>query len=223
MEKKKFKISKLILIIFAIILLAILVYTARNFVIISKLQNIFAQYADADNYHIKIAYDNEEDAHIEMNYYRKNDKKAYFVENVNANGDVTKLLTYDNGKRVDFFSDSVEGKSAYLGKGNSPNLAIDNGIVTENLLQKIFSCMFARIKSIQYNDRDCYEIKNFVTANYLYDENEVSISIIDKETALELARKIEGSEMQFEERLTEIDNVDDAIFIEPNIGDYDIK
>ena len=223
MEKKKFGIGKIILIIFAIILLGILIHTIRNFIIISKLQNTFKQYANVDNYHIKIAYDSEEFGHTETNFYRKGDKKAFFIENTNLSGDVTRMLTYDNGKRVDFFSDSVVEKDAYLGKGASPNFGIDNGIMTDSFMQKLFCCLVARIRSIQYNGKDCYEIKNFITANYLYDENEVSLSIIDKDTALEMARKWDGTRLQPEERLTEINTVDDSVFVEPNIAEYDIK
>ncbi|MBQ9314255.1 MAG: hypothetical protein IJ220_04530 [Clostridia bacterium] len=223
MEKKKFIIGKIILIILAIIILGILIHTTRNYIIISKLQDTFKQYANVDNYHIKIAYDNEQVGHVETNYYRKDNKKAYFIENTNLSGDITKMLTFDNGKRVDFFSDSIEGKNAYLGKGASPDFAIDNGIMVDSFIQKLFCCFVARIRSMEYNGKDCYEIKNFLTANYLYDENEVSMSIIDKETALEIARKWDGTRLQLEERLTEINTVDDSVFIEPNIAEYDIK
>ena len=142
MEKKKFGIGKIILIILAIVILGVLIHTIRNFIIISKLQDTFEQYANVDNYHIKIAYDNEQVGHVETNFYLKGDKKAYFIENTNFSGETTRMLTYDNGKRVDFFSDSIEGKNAYLGKGASPNFAIDNGIITDSFLQKIvpFRC-----------------------------------------------------------------------------------
>ena len=55
-----------------------------------------------DNYHIKISYDNEQAGHVETNFYRKDNKKAYFIEITNFSGDITRMLTYDSGKRVDF-------------------------------------------------------------------------------------------------------------------------
>lgn len=166
MEKKKFRIGKIILIILAIVILGIVIHTMRNFIIVSKLQNTLKQYADVDNYHIKISYDNEQAGHVETNFYRKGNKKAYFIEIINFSGDTTKMLTYDNGKRVDFFSDSLEGKNAYLGKGASPDFAITNGTETENLFQKLFACLLARIKSIEYNGKSCYEITNFIWQGY---------------------------------------------------------
>ena len=133
---------------------------------------------------------------------------------------MVKLLTYDSGKRVDFFTETIEEKNAFLGIESSPNMGIDNGIMTDNFGQKLLSCFLAKIRSIKYNERDCYEITNFMSANYLYDD-ETTVSIIDKETALELSRKWNAN--RTEERLTEINNVDDSVFVEPNIAEYDIK
>lgn len=220
MEKKKFKIGKIILIILAIVIFGILIHTIRNIIIISKLQNTFKQYADIDNYHIKVAYDDESSGHTETNYYRKGEKRAFFIVNTNLSGEVVKLLTYDSGKRVDFFTETIEEKNAFLGIESSPNMGIDNGIMTDNFGQKLLSCFLAKIRSVKYNERDCYEITNFMSANYLYDD-ETTVSIIDKETALELSRKWNAN--RTEERLTEINNVDDSVFVEPNIAEYDIK
>lgn len=221
MEKKKFRIDKIILIILAIAILGILIHTIRNFIIISKLQDTFKQYADVDNYHIKISYDNEQAGHVETNFYRKGSKKAYFIEITNFSGDITRMLTYDSGKRVDFFSDSAEGKNTYLGKDASPDFAITNGTETGSFSQKLLACLLARIKSIEYNGKSCYEITNFISLDYMYEG--VSVSIVDKETALELARKWDATKAQLEERLTEINNVEDSVFVEPNIAEYDIK
>ena len=60
-----------------------------------------------------------------------------------------------------------------------------------------------------------------MSANLLYDDNETTVSIVDKETALELSRKWNAN--RTEERLTEINNVDDSVFVEPNIAEYEIK
>ena len=221
MEKKKIRIGKIILIILAIVILGVLIHTIRNFIIISKLQDTFKQYADVDNYHIKTVYDDENTGHTETNYYRKGDKKAFFIENVNLSGEVARLLTYDSGKRVDFFTETIDEKNAFLGTASSPKFAIDNGIMTDNLVQKILSCFLAKVRSVKYTERDCYEITNFMSANLLYDDNETTVSIVDKETALELSRKWNAN--RTEERLTEINNVDDSVFVEPNIAEYEIK
>ena len=220
MEKKKFGIGKIFLIILAIVILGILTHTIRNFIIISELQDTFKQYADVDNYHIKVAYDSEETGHTETNFYRKEDKKAFFIENVNLSGEVVRLLTYDSGKRVDFFTETIDEKNAFLGTASSPKFSIDNGIMTDSLGQKLLCCFLARIRSIKYNERDCYEITNFMSVSFLYDD-ETTVSIIDKESALELSRKWSAS--RTEERLTEINTVDDSVFIEPNIAEYEIK
>lgn len=223
MDNKKMKASTIVLficlVIFLIAIIGMLIHTIRNYNIIIDLQNKVSSYSSATNYHIKTSYDSEDVGHVETDFYRKNDKRAFFTVNTNSSGEVNKMLTYDNGKRVDFFAETPEKKIAQIGSAVSPNFVISNGLETDSNFRTFILSFFANIRSVKYDDKDCYMIRNFMSADLLYDADTTSVSYIEKETGLELSRTFDG---KTEQKIVEFDNVDDAIFVEPNIGEYDI-
>lgn len=224
MEKEKMKLSKKILIVLLVIVLivvlGILFHMIRNYIIISHLQKNFEPYAEATNYHTKTSYDTEEMGHVEIDSYRKDEKKALFIVTTNTSGEVSKLLTYDNGKRVDFFSETPEEKNAQLGISSFPNLPISNGLESENGFQTFLACFLAKIEASEHEGRECYVIQNFFTNNQLYDVDGDNVSFVDKETGLEFMKKTGG---RVEQKMAEINTVDDSIFVEPNIGEYELR
>ncbi|MBQ9314491.1 MAG: hypothetical protein IJ220_05805 [Clostridia bacterium] len=219
MEEKKTikKVLIIILIVLVIGILGILFHMVRNFIIISNLQRTVKQYEEITNYHIKTSYDDEA-GHNEFDFYRKEDKRAFLIVNTNQSGEVIKLLTYDNGKRVDFFSETPSTKTAQLDVGGSPNFAVTNGLETDSAWDTFLACFLARVKKSEYEGKECFIIKNFLSGSFLYDIEEDCIAYVDKETGLQFLRE-DGKTTKYE---YEFGNVDDSIFIEPNIGEYDL-
>ena len=86
-------------------------------------------------------------------------------------------------------------------------------------MQTFLLSSIAVIKNTKYNDIKCYTIDNFLSPNILIG-NEVNTYTIDKETGLVMKTNMNNI---VSERNYEFDNVDDSIFVEPNIGEYRIK
>lgn len=95
----------------------------------------------------------------------------------------------------------------------------------------VYSAM-SRIKSVKYNDKDCYSINSKMSLESAYDVdkkqeiicmiiNDTSREIyIDKDTGL-LVKRITSVETV--EKEYEFNNVDDSVFVEPDISQYELK
>lgn len=221
MEKRKgiSLVLKIVIAVVLVVVVGIVIHVCRNYIIISNLRKNFSEYANTTNYHTKISYD-DEFGHTDMDYYRKDDKKALFVINTNASGEVAKMLTYDNGKRVDSFYETPSAKTAQLNSGVSPESPLSNGIDAPlKGFDEIMNYLRTKISVSEMNGKECFIIEGYISSNRLYDEGSNNISFIDKETGIEFLRKING---KVEEIQTEVGNVDDSIFMEPNIGEYEL-
>lgn len=80
------------------------------------------------------------------------------------------------------------------------------------------SCITSNIKSVNYNGKDCYIIKGFMSSTSLISEG--AKIYIDKETGL-LVKTTEAGIVS--EREYEFDKVEDNIFKEPDISQYTLK
>lgn len=215
MNKKK--IFEIIGIVLMIIILMFLIHTIRNYIIITDLQNKVSQYLNNTNYGIKSVSTENDGTVINMEYYKKENKEALFLER-NLNGEIAKILVYNNGARIDTFFDTPEGKIAQLDSGNMMAVNIYNFTETDNKWQTFLGSIMANVKSTDYNGKECYIIKGFLSINSLGFEG--LTTYIDKETGL-FVKTIEGEKIT--ERSYIFDNIDDSIFIEPDIGQYTLK
>lgn len=215
MNKKK--ILKIIGIVLLIVIVIFLIHTIRNYLIITDLQNKVSQYQNSKNYAIKSVATESNGTTIDLQYYRKDEKEALFLER-NANGDVSKISVYNNGERIDMFWENKENKIAQLGSGAIMSVNIYNLTETDNKWQTILGSIMANIKSADYNGKECYVIKGFLSTYSL--NFEAGETYIDKETGL-FVKTIEGERTT--ERSYTFDNVEDNIFIEPDIGQYTLK
>lgn len=223
MEKEKNKVLKIVLkTVLAVVLITIIgiiIYMVRNYIIISNLQRIFSQYDNVTNYHTKTSYE-DENGHTEIDYYRKDDKKALFIVNTNASGETTKMSTYDNGKRVDFFTETSDKKVAMLDSANSPDVVLSNGIDGSlEGFEQLLNYLRTHISVTEVSGRETFIVEGYMSDNMLYNDDGKCVSFIDKETGLEFMRKIDG---RVEEKVAEFDSVDDSVFVEPNIGEYEL-
>ena len=87
----------------------------------------------------------------------------------------------------------------------------------DNLLNLFYLALITPIKTIEYNGKECYFL----------DSAELRHSYIEKETGL-ILKAIDGQSENNDKGITEeyeysFNNVDDSIFVEPNISEYEIK
>lgn len=215
MEKKK--IFKIILIILLAVIVMFLIHTVRNYIIITDLQDKISKYSDGTNYHIKSTSTTKEGARVEMEYYKKDNKQVVFMER-DLNEENLKMSMYDNGERIDIFYENADGKSCDINaQTSSMQINLYNFLENDTKWQTFISSAMARVKSIQYNGKKCYAIKEFLSTTSLTSED--SEIIIDKETGLFL-KSTETDDIV--EREYEFNNVDDSIFAEPDISQYKV-
>ena len=211
------KILKIIGIIVGILIILLLVHTIRNYIIITDLQDKFSQYSDSSNYYIKSIATEDNGTIITMEYYSKDNKQVVFLER-NINGETSKISMYDDGEKTDTFWDNKENKIVQLDSETMIEINIYNRLETDNNWQTYLGSIFASVKSTNYNGKECYIIKGFLSSNLLnFESAEI---YVEKDTGL-FVKAIEGSTTT--EREYEFDNVEDTVFSEPDISQYTIK
>lgn len=215
MSKKK--ILKIIGIILLLVIVIFLIHTIRNYIIITDLQNKIAKYAGSTNYYTKSVATENEGTVVTIEYYKKDNREVIFLER-NLNGEISRMSMYNNGERTDTFWDNEENKIAQLDSGTIMGVNIYNFTETDNKWQAFLESIFANVKSTNYNGKECYIIKGFLSSFSLTSED--AETYIEKDTGLYLKR-IDGNRTT--ERTYEFDKVDDSIFVEPDISQYTLK
>lgn len=214
MDKKK--ILKIILIIITIIFIIFLIRTVRNYIIITDLQNKISAYANSNNHNIKIITTENNGTVMKVDYYKKDNKKVVFLER-EMNGEKTKLSIYDTGDVHHTFTDTKDVKKVSL-NGGFIEVQLYNGAETENIGQTILSSIIADIKSVKENGKEYYQLKHTVSPYSMSFEGETVL--VDKDTGLMYKNTNNNSTST---REYEFNNVDDLIFIEPDISEYELQ
>ena len=160
------KVLKILGIIVVILIILLLIYTIRNYVIIRNLQNKFSQYSNSSNYYIKSVSTEKDGTIVTTEYYQKDNKQALFLGK-NLNGELSKISMYNNGERTDIFWENEENKTAQLDSGTTISMDIYNYLETDNNWQTFLGSFTSRIKSTNYNGKDCYLIKGFMSSTAL--------------------------------------------------------
>ena len=210
------KILMVLGIIIAILVMIVLVHTIRNYMIITDLQNKISQYVNSTNYYIK-SIATVKDGTITMEYYRKDNNQVVFLER-NLNDTINKIAIYNDGEKTDTFTQTPDTKIAQLNSGTMMSINIYNHLETENNWQTFLGSMLTSVKSTNYNGKDCYIIKGFMSLTSLSFEG--AETYIEKDTGL-FIKDVEGETIT--EKEYEFDNVDDSIFVEPDISQYKIQ
>ena len=218
MEKKKIKkVLKIILIIIAILIILFLIHTIRNFIIVLQLQTKISQFTDVTNYHIKTITNEESGIIVTVNYYKKDNKQAYFLER-NKDNEIIKMFVYSNGEKTHMYTETPEYKTANLNVGNFTGVEIVNSLYNRNTWQTILSSMMANIKTVKLNEKDCYEINNF-PSEVLWLGLGKNVIYIEKDTGLMIRN---DTDSLIVENMYEFNTVNDEIFIEPDISQYQV-
>ena len=218
-EKRKYgkKVFKIIGIILLVVIAMILIHTIRNYIIITKLQNNIARYSNSDNYYVHVKTIESSGTKLDIKYYRKGNKQANFIEK-DDNGKVVKLNVYNNGERTDMFIDNGSKKTVKLNSAELVPMNIYNYVETSNQAEKFLLSFISNIKLTNYNEKNCYVVKTSYSSLTLKGKN--SEYYIDKDTGLcvKTSEKETNSEREYE-----FDNVEDSIFVEPDIGQFKIQ
>lgn len=209
---------KIVGIILVIIIILIFIHTMRNYTIIKKLQENFNEYKSSNNFNILSEAKESDNTTVTMDYYQKDNKKVIFIER-ETNGEKIKLSMYNNGERVDMFTDGNNEKTCNLGVDtDSIQVKLVNYLETDNNWQTFLGCILAKISKETYNQKECYVIKNFTTPGFLYSSDKDEV-YLEKDTGLYVKSIMGGIETK---REYNFNNVNDSIFVEPDIGQYKI-
>lgn len=211
------KILKIIGIILIILLVLTLIHTIRNYIIIRNLQNKISKYSNSTNYFVKSESTKNDGTKIIMKYYQKDNKQAVFLEKTSNENEI-KISRYNNGERVDTFTETKDSKVAQLDTSTLISVNIYNQLETDNKWQTFIGSIISNIRSEKCNDKECYVIKGFTsTTSLTFEETKI---YIDKDTGL-LVKVIEDETIS--NREYEFNNVEDTIFVEPDISQYTLK
>ena len=219
MNKKKIIITILFIIIIAI--LAFLSFTIRKMITLKSLNQKVSQFLNRNEHYEKIITDSGTTSTV-AEYYCKNDNAVLFLNTtIKSTGETRKLTNYYKGEKVNSYIESGEDKIALLNTYGVPTkITIRQIDVGTNLWELFLMSLATSIRSEEYNGKDCYVISL----------GKSSKSYIDKETGLTM-KSIEGIAVdengneivQTMEYYYEFDNVDNNIFIEPDISQYTIQ
>ena len=219
MNKRKILIT--ILLIAIISILAFLAFTIREMITLKNLNIKVAQFVNNNEHYEKIINDSGNTTTI-TEYYCKGDNAVLFLNTtLKDTGETRKLTNYFKGDKVNSYIESGEDKIALLNTNGIPSKVMIRQVDAGNNLWELFLISLATsIRSEECNGKDCYVLSL----------GENSKTYIDKETGLTL-KAIEGTvvdengneSVQTMQYHYEFDNVDDNIFVEPDISKYKIQ
>ena len=216
MEKKK--VIKIVLLVVFIILAIFLGIIIRRMIIISDISNKVSKYKDNNNHYEKIVTDYNGESKTTSEYYCKDENAVMIVETTTKQTNETKKLTqYFKGETSNSYFDVGTTKLAVLNSNGVPSKIEIMGIDYNNSFWNLFYlALITPIKTVEYNGKECY----------LLDSAELRHSYIEKDTGLTLKAKDgnnENAPSSTSEYEYNFDNVDDSIFVEPDISQYTIQ
>lgn len=221
MEKKKMKLWKKILIVVGVIFAIFVIHTVRNMIILRGLETEVAKYVDSKNLYEKIINNTIQTTTV-TEYYCKDDKAILnLTTTIKETGEVRKLTNYFDGEKTNTYIDTNGEKIALLNSNGIPSkIMIISMNFDDNLWYLLQVSATSFIKSEKYNGKQCYSINgSFLDETY-----------IEKETGL-MVRSIQGTSQDENgnksdivvEYYYEFNNVNDSVFVEPDLTEYKIQ
>lgn len=219
MKKQKKKIILIIMILIILFIVLGLIHTIRNFIIINNLQKNIEAYVSKNEFYIKTSEINNDNMNTTFtDYYKKDNKEFIFLEK-NKNGEITVISEYITDEKSNIYIDTEESAIAKLGTQADMKAEIPNLLKSNNFFIKLFNSMISNIKKTEYNEKPIYLISNFLSTSNLFDNSIIDI-YVEKDTGL-CVRTEDGAvttEIEYN-----FDNIDEAVFYEPNIEDYQVQ
>ena len=154
-----------------------------------------------------------------MDYYKKDNKQAMFMER-KFDGETVKLSFYDNGERVNMYTEVGASKTVEQNTESLMSIQIFNGLEFDknnNSLTNFLISSMAFIRSEKCDNQDCYRFTNILT---MFNKDNSDTWIINKETGLPLKSLNKESTVNREYKF---DCVEDTIFTEPDISEYKLQ
>lgn len=219
MNKKKIVIT--ILLIILILIIIFLGFTIRKMIIIKDLNQKISKYVDSDNHYERIINNSSENKTV-TEYYCKGENAVLFLNTtIKSTGETRKLTNYYKGEKTNTYIETGKDKVALLDSNGLPSKIMIINFDYGNNIWNLFQIALATsIKSEEYNGKECY----------LFNSRMADDCYIEKETGLILKAKYgtevteNGNESDIiVEYYYEFDNVDDSIFVEPDISQYKIQ
>jgi len=216
MEKKK--IIKIVLLVVFIVLVIFLGIIIKRMIIISDISNKVSKYKDNNNHYEKIVTDYNGESKTTSEYYCKGDNAVMIVETTTKqSNEIKKLTQYLKGETSNSYFDVGTTKLAVLNSSGVPSKMEIMSIDYNNSFWNLFYlALITPIKTVEYNGKECYLLDSF----------ELRHSYIEKDTGLTLKAidgQNENESICTSEYEYNFDGVDDSIFIEPDISQYEVK
>lgn len=228
---RKIKIAKIALGSIAImILLAMTAFganTLRNYRILEELRENLKETAKISNYHQTMGAKFYNNGLVVQDVYVKDGKYLSVNQNITVVGQKYKISFYYNGNRMAIYKEGNNGgqyeKTVEVDENYQPtsDIKLSNWFLeepeTEGGTSKLWLSMRLKIEKVTYNGKECYMIEN---NRFIKDTNQHIIYYIEKDTGL-LVRQVQhdGNTTDHE---YEFGNVQDEIFEEPNIEEYQL-
>lgn len=221
MEKKKMKIWKKILIIIGIIFIIFIIHTVRNMIILRGLETKVSKYVDSQNHYEKIINNTIQTTTV-TEYYCKDDKAILnLTTTLKDTGEVRKLTNYFEGEKTNTYIDANGDKIAMLDSNGLPSkIMIISMNFDDNLWYLLQASATSFIKSEECNGKECYNVDGaFLDEMYIEKDTGLIIKSYQGMTKDENGNK---SDIVVE-YYYEFDNVDESVFVEPDISEYEVQ
>ena len=223
MEKKK--IIKICLIVLAIVVVLALVYMIRNYIIAKDIidKNV-AKAVQSESIHTKTIIKEGENVRETFDNYKKGNKELTINIMNNEDGSETKISMYTVGTNETTYYENKEGKFVEQEEVQEmPAITEEEAYAQfekESKISTFFAEAFTSFKTVKIDGKDCYlieksELPIFKDFENGKNKNEI---YVDKETGLIIKTVIDDITTEY---IYEFDNVNDVIFTEPDISEYE--
>lgn len=188
MENKKMKLWKKILIIFIALVIILIIFVLRKYIIITNLINTSKEYATKKNYIVDV-YSLQENGVTMIKSYRKADDYLSTYKYFNNNTEDRKFTVYNKDNERIGIIKSGENKIAFLnGDVVGEETSVNTFKTFDETLVKLQLSIIAKIKSEKVNNKECYLLE--LSDNYrIWVEKETGIIIKEMQSNYTTNRK----------------------------------
>lgn len=223
MEKKK--IIKICIIVLAVVVVLVLVYMTRNYIIAKNIidKNV-AKAVQSESIHTKTIIKEGENVKETFDNYKKGDKELTINIMNNEDGSETKISVYTVGTSKKTYSENKEGKFVEQEEVQEmPAITEEDAYAQfekESKISTFLAGAFTSFKSVNIDGKDCYLIEKSdlpIFKDFENGKNKTEI-YVDKDTGLIEKTVADGLITEYE---CEFNNVNNDIFLEPDINEYE--
>ena len=223
MDKKK--ILKICLIMIVLIIAILLFCMIRNYTIA---KNIIDENVDkainSESIYAKTTIKEEENISETFENYKKGDKELTINIMNNEDGNSTKISMYIDGDKETIYYENKAGKFVQQDEIQKIEKPTEEdaraSLEKESKIATFFAGAFTPFKSVNIDGKDCYLVQKSslpIFDSMLRDDAKDRRIYIDKETYMIVKTVADDVITEYE---YEFNNVDDNIFIQPDINEY---